>query len=190
MNQLDVEFESVFQTYHLGVNRYLTRMVGRQEAEDLTQEVFVKIGKSLDNFRGESSLSTWIYRIATNAVYDHQRRLISRREEIGLLPNKERLAEKGMEIPSIEQQVISREMNDCIRNLVDELPNNYRTVLVLSEMEGFKNSEIAEITGLSLDNVKIRLHRARTKLKEIMEANCVLSRDERNELSCDRLPVD
>jgi RNA polymerase sigma-70 factor (ECF subfamily) len=71
---------------------------------------------------------------------------------------------------------------------VDRLPEPYRTVIVLSEIEGFKNLEIADILGLSLDNVKIRLHRAREKLRQGLAAGCTFHRDERNEFACDRKP--
>jgi RNA polymerase sigma-70 factor (ECF subfamily) len=63
-------------------------------------------------------------------------------------------------------------MNDCIRDFVARLPENYRAVLVLSEFEGLKNAEISEILGITLDTVKIRLHRARKRLKEELETHC------------------
>ena len=69
---------------------------------------------------------------------------------------------------------------------IDQLPETYRTVLLLSEEEGFKNREIAEILQVSLDNVKIRLHRAKSKLKVSLQNNCDFYLDERSEISCDR----
>jgi RNA polymerase sigma-70 factor (ECF subfamily) len=63
-------------------------------------------------------------------------------------------------------------MNECIRGNIEKLPETYRVVLTLSEYEGLKNNEIAEILGITLDTVKIRLHRARVKLKEELESNC------------------
>jgi RNA polymerase sigma-70 factor (ECF subfamily) len=77
-------------------------------------------------------------------------------------------------------------MNRCIRNYIEQLPEDYGTVLVLSEVEGFKNREIAEILEVSLDTVKIRLHRARAKLKESLGTHCNFYLDERSELACDR----
>jgi RNA polymerase sigma-70 factor (ECF subfamily) len=65
-------------------------------------------------------------------------------------------------------------MNDCIRGYIEKLPGDYRAVLALSEYEGLKNNEIADILGITLDTVKIRLHRARAKLKEELESNCEL----------------
>jgi RNA polymerase sigma-70 factor (ECF subfamily) len=77
-------------------------------------------------------------------------------------------------------------MNECIREFIEKLPPNFRAVMVLSEIEGLKNSEIADILGISLDNVKIRLHRARAGLKKKLQEGCSFYQDERNTLACDR----
>ena len=77
-------------------------------------------------------------------------------------------------------------MNDCIKRYVGDIPENYRTVFILSEYEGLKNREIAEILGLTLDTVKIRLFRARTQLKKKMEEGCRIDYDE-NGISCDEI---
>ena len=78
------------------------------------------------------------------------------------------------------------EMNECIREFVDRLPADYRTVIILSEIKDLKNKQIAEILDLSLDAVKIRLHRARARLKKEFEAGCDFYHDEDGELACDR----
>ena len=80
-------------------------------------------------------------------------------------------------------------MNECIRGIVESLPDNYRSVLVLSEFEGLTNTEIAEVAGISLDTVKIRLFRARARLKKELEAKCNFYHDDRNELACDRKTI-
>jgi RNA polymerase sigma-70 factor (ECF subfamily) len=77
-------------------------------------------------------------------------------------------------------------MNECIREFVDKLDENYRTVIILSELKELKNQDIADILGVSLDTVKIRLHRARVKLKKVFEAGCEFYRNKDNELACDR----
>ena len=79
-------------------------------------------------------------------------------------------------------------MNGCIREIIDSLPEAYRSVIVLGEIEGLKDAEIAEILGVTLRTAKMRLHRARTKLRGELKAACVFYRDERNELACDRKP--
>jgi RNA polymerase sigma-70 factor (ECF subfamily) len=87
---------------------------------------------------------------------------------------------------SPDRKVIRDEMSDCIREFVDRLPPDYRTIITLNELEGFTNKEIAEILQVSLDTAKIRLHRARAKLKESLESGCDFYLDESTELACDR----
>ncbi len=182
-------FSTLYNEYYPKIVRYLTRVVGESEAEDAAQETFVKIDRSLESFRGESSLSTWIYRIATNTAMDHLRRPSSKRQ---LQPMEEKDLSSDDDAGSVDNKplldtlLIRKDMNDCIRSVVDSLPAEYSTVLVLSEFERLTNSEIAEVLDISLDTAKIRLHRARTKLRKALEAKCNFYRDERNELSCDR----
>jgi RNA polymerase sigma-70 factor (ECF subfamily) len=78
----------------------------------------------------------------------------------------------GENEPAVESQVYRNEMNDCIRGFIARLPENYRMVLLLGEFEGLKNEQIADILDLTLDTVKIRLHRARERLKAELAANC------------------
>ena len=188
----ELEFKDIYDDFQPKIYRYLSRLVGAHEAEDMAQEVFLKVNKALKTFRGESQLSTWIYRIATNAALDRLRS-----------PSYQCLIRKGLSFDSngesdvnkkvcpedksisVEQQLVRIEMNECIRNFIGHLPEKYRTVLVLSDLEGFKNREIAEILGITLDTVKIRLHRARAELRKKLESNCSFYHDDRNELGCD-----
>jgi len=191
----ELEFEKLHNTFRPKILRYLTRLVGEHEAEDLTQEVFIKVSRALKTFRGESQLSTWIYRIATNGALDRLRSFSSQRMAQKRLSN-DSIAEGEIEIedknvwtgekaPSIETLLIREEMNECIRDFIENLPPDYRTVIVLRELEGLKNKEIAETLGVTLDTVKIRLHRARVKLKKELETHCSFYRDERNQLACE-----
>jgi len=188
------KFQKIYEDFRPKIIRYLTRMVGDSEAEDLTQEVFTKISQALKTFRGESQLSTWVYQIATHVALDRIRQRSSvRHGEKKNLP-VEAIAESekdkdiwtGEQTASTEQQVIRKEMNGCIREMIESLPENYRAVLVLSELEELKDSEIADILGLRLHTVKIRLHRARAKLKKELTTACLFYRDDCNELACDR----
>ncbi len=182
-----VTFEKIYESNRARIIRYLTRLVGEAEAEDLAQEVFIKVSKSLDGFRDESNVLTWIYRIATNTALDRLRSPSFKvPEPIGdmdLVP-----LEAMQKSPTVEQRVIKAEMSGCVRRMVDRLPGTYRTVIVLSEIEGFKDSEIADILGMKLSAAKIALHRARARLKKILSENCVFYRSEENELACDRSP--
>jgi RNA polymerase sigma-70 factor (ECF subfamily) len=182
MIQNQLEFQAVYTEFYPKIHRYLTHLVGMSESEDLTQEVFVKISKALQDFRGESQLSNWISRIATNTAVDKKRNRAYQLAQGGFS------FDGAIKTPAFDydQLLIRDEMNQCIRSYVGGLPGNYRTVLVLSEYEGLANSNIADILGISLDAVKMRLHRARTRLKKMLEANCVFYRDERNVLACER----
>jgi len=184
-----LSFQSVHDRFRPRVLRYLSRLVGEAEADDLTQSVMLKVSEALPGFRGDSSVSTWIYRIATNAALDRLRRKTNQ-------PLSETEAESGegdglpgAQTPSVEKTAIRGEMNECIREFIEHLPENYKTVMVLSELEGFKNAEIASILGISLDTVKIRLHRARDKLRKELESGCSFYRDDCDELACDRKPI-
>ena len=189
-----LDFDHIHDSFRTKILRYLTHMVGQRDAEDLTQEVFLKVNQALNTFRGDSQLSTWIYRIATNAALDRLRSPSFRQAGQKSLPEepdseaefKDQNAWTGEDVASAETSAIRQEMNDCIQGIVDKLPENYRTVTILSELEGFKNDEIAEILGISIESVKIRLHRARSRLKEELEKACQFYRDERNEFACDR----
>ena len=178
-------FEEIYDSNRARILRYLTRLVGAAEAEDLTQDVFVKVSRGLDGFRDESHVVTWIYRIATNTALDRLRspsfKAIEPVEDVELVS-----LQTGQKSPTVEQQAIKEEMSSCIRHVVDQLPENYRTTIVLSDMEGFKDSEIADILGLTLPAAKITLHRARARLKKALSNYCVFYRNEENDLACDR----
>ncbi len=185
------EFQDTYRDFNEKIRRYVARLVGEADSEDVTQEVFLKVNAGLKDFRGDSSLSTWIYRIATNAAMDYRRKSLTRPQEqvsdgdiAGAPACEDDLAADPSSSP--DRQLIRKEMNDCIKGIVDGLPENYRTVLVLSDLEELPNDEIAEVLDITLETVKIRLHRARTRLKKELERHCSFYRDERNELACDR----
>jgi RNA polymerase sigma-70 factor (ECF subfamily) len=181
MEASDADFQEIYAAFQSKILRYMARMVGENEAEDLTQEVFIKIGSALGTFRGDASLSTWIYRIATNTALDKlrnpsfQRTTLNSPDQQSSSPEPE-IADKnvwtGEKTPLVEHQIFRKEMNDCIQGFIENLPEDYRTVLILNEFEGLKNKEIAEILEISLAAVKIRLHRARERLKNELRENC------------------
>jgi len=189
-----MEIQDIYNKYRQAIIRYLTRQTGSvDEAEDLTQEVFIKINKGLKKFRGDSSLSTWIYKIATNIAIEHLRSVSFRKinkqtvfssnmddelkGKVSLLKYKE---------PSPEQQIEDDEMSGCIHDYINQLNENYRTVILLCDYEGLKNKEAAEVLGISLETVKIRLHRARAKMKKMVNNGCNVYNKHNDELGCDK----
>jgi RNA polymerase sigma-70 factor, ECF subfamily len=189
MTTTTVDFESIHDHFRPRVLRYLTRLVGECEAEDLTQSVMLRVSEGLRDFRGDSSVSTWIYRIATNAALDKLRaKTIQPASETELESDSDDVP-PAAQTASVENTAIREEMDACIREFIERLPETYKTVMVLSELEGFTNAEIAAISGVSLDTVKIRLHRAREKLRKEFDAGCSFYRDECDDLACDRKPT-
>ncbi len=187
------DFERIYEEFQPRIRAYLARLVGRDEAEDLTQTVFLKVSQALKDFRGESKLLTWVYRIATNLAADRLRsssfRQVVQQKPTDVSHTREEadaVSWSNEGTPPADQLLVRQEMNQCIRNTLEELPENYRDVIALSEIERLKNAEIAETLGVGIDTVKIRLHRARGKLRRALEARCTFHRDERHELACDR----
>ncbi len=174
MHAQELDFQAIYDAYHGRIDRYLSRLVGEEESEDLSQEVFLKVSRGLADFRGESQLSTWIYRIATNAAIDRLRApgFQQDQETAGLDEEDASCACSSEEIPLPDQEVMRKEMYDCFGNFVRELPAAYRAVVILSELEELPNREIADILGLSLDTVKIRLHRGRALLFKELQKHC------------------
>lgn len=183
--ETDLAFAEVFESYRQPIHNYLLGMTqNTAEAEDLTQETFIRVSNSLSTFRGEASLSTWLYRIARNVFIDHTRRA-STRQARASLPLEDLVATK--EAARTPEQLASRsEMSECVQDFIRNLPENYRTVLVLADLQGLSNREIADVLDCSLDTVKIRLHRARAKLRASLNLGCDLNYDEYNVLGCER----
>jgi len=156
------DFREVHDALRPRVLRYLARMASEAEAEDLAQEVFEKVSRSLGNFRGDAELSTWVYRIATNTALDRLRRRGKPPDSVDPSVADYAVAVEGDrdvwtdEIrQTLEGRVIRDEMNACIREVINRLPENYRTVIILGDLEGFSDREIAQILGLNLRNAKV-----------------------------------
>ncbi|HDL01241.1 MAG TPA: sigma-70 family RNA polymerase sigma factor [candidate division Zixibacteria bacterium] len=182
----EINFGEVYKEFYPKVLRYISRFVGN-EAEDITQEVFEKANSGLESFKGKSKLSTWIYRIATNLALDKLRSPSFKRFSENLTEEIEDISVwTRHKKPSVDRQLIRKQMSECVREHIDKLSLDYKTVIILSELEGFNNKEIADILQISIDNVKMRLHRARASLKKILDEACDFYHNEQNILSCDK----
>jgi RNA polymerase sigma-70 factor (ECF subfamily) len=186
-----LDFARVYETYHGRVLAYTAKLIGRDQAEDVTHEVFVKIGRSLGTLADPSKLTSWIYAITLNTVRDAARKRCSNPDR---LPATVASAGEGGEGDSVlsripdtrsrtpEETVARNEMVACYLDYVKQLPPSYYEVYVLSEFEHLSNEEIARRLSLSLGTVKVRLHRARAKLHEALRQNCQCYHNERGEL--------
>lgn len=190
---LDIRLDEIYREYRVRIYRYIAGLAGREQAEDLTQDVFMKAGKSLHEFRGDAHVATWLYRIATNTVLD-LRKSGACRKESAESPDLEAIADMAHDrnlwtkdrSKSPDDILIRKQMSECVRSIVDALPENDRIIIGLSDMEGFSDREIAEILNIKPGAAKIRLHRARTRLREKLEAACDFYRTRDNTLACDK----
>ena len=192
-NELRVlSFEDVFGRYHERIYRYVLRLVHQpDEAEDLTQETFLRMHRELSSLREESALTSWLYRIATHICYDRFRQASYRRESQSLDDTEggqdndleERLEDVGE--PKLDQVIDRQEMSACVQGYIGRLSDDHRIAILLHDLHGMTCPEIAERLGCSLEIVKIRLHRARQKLKVVLSAVCDFSVDQQGILVCE-----
>ncbi len=158
-------FEMIYQRYHRRTYSLALRMTGSQtEAEDLTQEVFIQLFRKIGSFRGDSAFSTWLHRMTVNQVLMHFRRRSVKNErtsEDGEMPEQ---TVRGTANPN-KMQVVDR---IALKNAIAELPNGYRNVFVLHDVEGFEHEEVARIMGISVGTSKSQLHKARLKLRGLL----------------------
>jgi RNA polymerase sigma-70 factor (ECF subfamily) len=167
--------EEVFNEYAPRVYNLARRMLSSDaDAEDVTQDVLLQVVRKLSSFRGESAFPTWLHRIAVNAAIAHRRRRTARDEHREKGPLELILEEQPPRRPvrrwsvGPEEAVLDRETQELIERAIAALPDDYRDVFVLSDIEALPNAEIGEMLGLSLPAVKSRLHRARQKLRDAL----------------------
>lgn len=161
--------------------RYLRN---EEDARDTVQEAFLAAHRSIASFRGQSSLSTWLHRIAVNAALMKLRRRKSAVDEGSIEDLLPGFLEDGhaAEGPfahwgdSAERMLESKEISALVREAIDRLPDNYRTVLLLRDIEEMSGEETAAALGITANAVKIRLHRARQALRTLLSARLSGSR--------------
>jgi RNA polymerase sigma-70 factor, ECF subfamily len=158
-------FEILYQRYHRRTYSLCLRMTGSQtEAEDLTQEAFIQLFRKVGSFRGDSAFSTWLHRLTVNQVLMHFRRRSVKNEktsEDGEMPEQ---AVHGTANPA-KMPVVDR---IALKKAISELPNGYRRVFVLHDVEGFEHEEVARLMGISVGTSKSQLHKARLKLRGLL----------------------
>ena len=178
-----VVFEDVEEKLSGPLRGYLQRLVGNHAtADDLLQETLLKIARGLPGFEGRSSVKTWAFTIATRVATDHFRRPQSRAQMVEFDDTDVVLD------ADIDERLVIDEMSSCVREVIDSLPADYRTALVLHDLEGKTAARVAEIAGCSLATAKIRIHRARRRLKQALDYECTFYRDAENVFRCDRKP--
>ncbi|MDC3952225.1 MULTISPECIES: sigma-70 family RNA polymerase sigma factor [Polyangium] len=172
-------FNELVVAYERRVFALVFRMIGRRdEAEDLAQEVFVQVFKAIDQFRGESKLSTWIFRIAVN-LCKNKAKYLSRRK-VGEQEDVHEIADrvtgdggKGVTVSGAinrpDEILEGMQLERIVRRAIEQVDADFREVLILRDVEDMSYDEIAEVTGLPEGTVKSRIFRARAQLRALVE---------------------
>lgn len=180
--------------YRPQIRRHLLAMVHEAEAaEDLTQETYGRALARLDTLRDPTAGLAWLYRIATNTALDRFRRKAPSTvpfddvvtERVEAAATQERLG-----ISLIEEALERSEMSACIQDYLKELPDDYRVAILLHDVHGLTNPEVAQLVGCSLPTAKIRVHRAHERLLAALQGACEFHFDDRGVLVCGRRPPD
>lgn len=178
-------FYSIIDQHHDRIKKFILVTVKDEWiADDLTQETFFRAHKNMDTLKDHAKISSWLFRIAYNLCLDHFRSA-ARQPLKAFVTEEDKILSN---LPSTQKQLEQQQMGECIQSQIRLLPETDRTVVWLFDVLGFTLKETAEVLDISLENVKVRLHRARKKLKSILEKNCVFERDERDVLVC--LPLE
>lgn len=167
----EAAFEELIRQYEKKVYTLCFRMCSNSEdAEEAAQDAFLALWRGIDRFRQESSLSTWIYRLATNACIDTLRR---RKKQSGSvsLDDEELFVDAVDTSPQPQETVEHREARKLLQEGLSALPEEYRKVLILREIEGLSYTEIAECASLELGTVKSRISRGRSLLRNFLSGN-------------------
>jgi RNA polymerase sigma-70 factor (ECF subfamily) len=177
-----VEFFEIYDQFYQRVRNFILASV-RDEwaADDLTQETFIRVQKNLNTLRDLSKLAPWIFRIAHNLCHDHFRspkKISSNECDLSQATDafKEAMVQKRLE---------QHEMSLCVEDVMRLLPEPLQSVIRLFDMAELSHREIAEVLDTTVENVKVRLHRARKKLRELLQEKCTFDIDERSVLVCE-----
>ncbi len=158
-------FEVIYQRYHRRTYSLTMRMTNNaSEAEDLTQEVFIQLFRKAGSFRGDSAFSTWLHRLTVNQVLMHFRRRSVKNEKVSDSGEMPEQTVHGTANPN-KMPVVDR---IALKNAIAELPNGYRNVFVLHDVQGYEHEEVARMMGISVGTSKSQLHKARLKLRGLL----------------------
>jgi RNA polymerase sigma-70 factor (ECF subfamily) len=167
--------ELVFREYAPRIYNLARRMLGNDaDAEDVTQDVLLQVVRKLDTFRGDAQISTWLHRVTVNAALAHRQKRAQRyKHETGTADDElldavvPETAVKRWNVPP-EEPVLAAEQHEVIERAIGQLPEPFRDVYLLADVEGMPNAEIGELLGLSVPAVKSRLHRARVRMRDLL----------------------
>ncbi len=179
--------------YRPQIRRHLLAMAHDPElAEDLTQETYARAFAQLDSLRDRQAGLAWLYRIATNTALDRFRRKVPATVTLddGTVAEVEAIGARDERpgISLIEEALERSEMSACIQSYLQGLPDDYRVAILLHDVNGLTNPEVASVVDCSLATAKIRVHRAHQRLREVLKGACEFHLDDRGVLVCGQKP--
>ena|SRR5215472_6682091 len=183
-----VDGGALLETYCDRIYPYLLRLVRNPcEAQDLTQETFLRTHRHREKLRDPESVRSWLYRIATHVALDHLR------QRMPHIPIDDEKSVEGLQPavssrPSAQEVTERKEASRCVQHCLDFLPHHYRAVLLLHEAHGLTAVEIAGLLRTNPATVKMRLHRARHLLHKLMECGCAVLNDKNGLPVCEPKP--
>jgi RNA polymerase sigma-70 factor (ECF subfamily) len=177
-----MDFWEVYDRYYSRVHAYAASMLrDSTSSDDVVQETFMRAQAHLDGLREPDRMVGWLFRIAHNVCMDHLRARHSSHIDSEVEPE----TACGCEAGSVQRDLERREMSACVHDKIDHLPATDRAVVLLFDIMGLSHQEVAEVLGIDPGTAKVRLHRARTKLRALLQNACSFERDEENVLVCE-----
>ncbi len=165
--------EQIWHDYHTGLHRFIQNRVGDVTvADDILQDIFLRIHSRIDTLRDDRKMQSWIYHIARNSIIDHYRK------HKVMVPLPETLTALEPEPTDSAQQ----EILDCLMPMIQLLPDHYREALMLSEINGYTQQTVAAKQNLSLSGAKSRIQRGRTMMKDMLLDCCRFEFDPRGRI--------
>ena len=179
---MEAHAQEIWQQIHNGLRAFIAKRVANEaEADDIVQDVWLKMQRGLDGLKDQRRLISWIYQIARHAIIDHYRAPGRRREmPAGLAADLEAYQSSStMTMASEDSGQLRTELAGCLRPMIERLSGEYRQAVILSDLEGLTQQEAAVQLGLSLSGMKSRVQRGRRQLKGMLEACCTIELDQR-----------
>lgn len=153
-------FERLYRLHVARIHSLARRMAGAEDANELTQEIFVRAWNKLSTFRGESAFGTWLYRLGVNLILSHRKSRAIQRQRF----------EPGHEMETLPSKPVAPDHRMDFETAIEKLPRGARQILVLHDVEGYRHEEIARMMRITAGTSKAQLHRARMLMRATLGA--------------------
>lgn len=174
-----VDTTTVWRDLHDPLLAFIARRVGHADAEDVLQDVMLRIHRHEHELDHLERVTGWVYRVATNAITDYYRSARRREHPTDAEIGPGDVGDESGELDSVGRADARAELATCLRPMVDELPAQYREAILLTEYQGATQIAAAAVTGLSVSGMKTRIQRARRQLKQSLTDCCAVELDRR-----------